>query len=114
MPYATDADLTGRYSIASTASALQRGYALADAAAQIDADAFADRCVRAHCLLALHYLQENGAIAGGEDGAVTARSMGELSISYAGPAEVGPHGSTGWGRKFDEIAAGVLHPLEVG
>lgn len=115
MAYATVADLTTRYAavVAGVANAVLLA-ALDDSAAEIDDVAFAGRTVRAHCLLALHYLQRDGAIAGGEDGAVTARSMGELSISYASPAEVGDHSSTRWGRMYDEIAATVLHPLEVG
>jgi hypothetical protein len=115
MAYATVTDLTTRYSavVAGVAPATLQA-AITDALAGVDDRYLADRTVRAQCLLALHYLQRDGAIAGGEDGPVTARSMGELSISYAGPAEVGSHSSTRWGRMFDELMAGVLHPLEVG
>ena len=114
MAYATDADLVERYPTAAAVSATLRGYALDDAEAEIDDDLFGDKTVRAHCLLAMHYLQRDGLIAGGEDGPVTSRRMGELAISYGAPGETGPHGSTRWGRLFDEIAARVPHPLVVG
>lgn len=113
MPYATDADLLARYASATAVAEATRLLALDDAEEEIDAEAFRGMTVRAHCLLAMHYLQLDGLVAG-ESGPVTARSAGEISVSYASPpVEVvdGLHSATRYGRMFDAIAAKVIHPL---
>lgn len=117
MAYATAADLTARHAAAVVGvaeSVLQ--LALDDAEEEIDDRLFGRRTVRAHCLLALHILQSDGVIAGGEDGAVTSRKLGEIAVSYAAPGEEveGPHSHTRWGRLFDRIAATVPHDVVIG
>lgn len=111
MAYATDADLVARISATSTVPAATRALALADAEEQIDDRVFGGMTVLAHVLLAAHLLQENGDVPGGSGGIVTARSAGEISVSYAAPAEaaVGLHATTAYGRRFDAIAAKAGH-----
>jgi hypothetical protein len=117
MPYATDSDLTTRIPATSAATLAQRTFALDDAAAEINAVQVGARTVRAHVLLAAHYLQLEGVIPGGEGGSVTARSAGAISVSYGAlGAEFagGSHAATRYGRMFDALMARVLHPLQVG
>lgn len=114
MPYATDSDLTTRHAAALDVSLALRTVALADAAAEIDADAFGGMAIKAHCLLAMHELVSNpdSPIYAAESGPVLSRSAGEISVSYASPADEvvgGLHSSTRYGRRFDALAAKVQH-----
>lgn len=111
MAYATDADLLVRVAAASSASADERAAAMLDARNEFDDRVVGSSSVRVHVLLAAHFLQLGGLIPGGESGAITARSMGEISASYAVGAEVGdgPHSSTIYGRQADAILRRVGH-----
>lgn len=116
MAYATDADLQLRIPATAALTAEQRAFGLADAEAEIDDRVLEDSAVLAHCLLAAHHLQLAGLIAGGESGIVTARSAGEISVSYAAPAAgaVGPHAATAYGRRFDQLVSKFGHFLLTG
>lgn len=105
MAYATDADLLARIPAAAALTADQRATALLDTMYEISDRVLGGSTVLAHCLLAAHRLQLAGLIAGGESGLVTSRSAGEISVGYAAPAggSAGPHGSTRYGRQFDEL-----------
>lgn len=105
MPYATDSDLTTRIPETAALTLAQRSAALLDAQNEIDETRFGLLTLRAHVLLAAHYLQISGALAGGAGGLVTSRSAGEISVSYAAPpaGAVGLHSETPYGRQFDVL-----------
>jgi hypothetical protein len=119
VPYATDDDLTTRHASALSVSSSLRLVALADAAEEIDVDAFGGMAIKAHCLLAMHELVSNpdSPIYAAESAPVLSRSAGEISASYAAPADEivgGLHSSTSYGRRFDALAARVPHsPIAV-
>ena len=109
MTYATDADLTDRFADASLASVGARALALTDAMAEIDDRVYGATTVRAHSLLAMHYLGASGLLgAGASAGMVTSRKAGDIATTYAVGASSGsgPHASTQWGREFDAIDPG--------
>jgi len=117
MAYASDTDLTTRVPATLAASSALRLVALSDAEAMIDDEQFGLRAVRAHCMLAAHYLTIDGTIAGGEGGLVTQRSAGEISVSYAVTVPGGYDpllGTTRYGRAFLEILASLVSMPEVG
>jgi hypothetical protein len=116
MPYATDDDLTTRHAAALTASLALRTVALADAEQEIDADAVGGMTVKAHCLLAMYELTVNpdSPLYAAESAPVLSRSAGEISVSYAAPADEivgGPHSDNRYGRRFDALMAKVIHTL---
>jgi hypothetical protein len=116
MPYATDADLLLRVPAAASATSDQRAVALLDSREYIDDEAFGGKTVRAHCMLAAHFLAASTLIPGDEAGVVSSRSAGEISVGYAvtAPASSEDFSSTGWGRKFLQIRATVGHAGLVG
>lgn len=116
MPYATDSDLTTRIPATSAATEAQRLLALEDAEELIDLDAFGGRTVRAHVLLAAHFLTLSGAIAGGESGIVQSHAMGAISASYAVAAPSGDPllASTIYGRQYLQIANTVIGEPAIG
>lgn len=117
MPYATDSDLTTRIPATAAASLTQRTFALDDAEELIDIESFGGRTVRAHVLLAAHFLVLSGAIAGGESGVVQSHAMGAISASYAvgNTAAIDPLlGSTIYGRQYLQIANTVIGEPAVG
>lgn len=111
MAYASPADLIARVPAAAAASSDQIAAALIDSTYEIDDRVFGSMALRAHCLLAAHYLQLSGAITGGESTAVVSRSAGEISVSYASPSEAatGTHSQTSYGRQFDALARKAGH-----
>lgn len=117
MAYASDSDLTTRIPATSAASSTLRATALADAEAMIDDAQWGLRSVRAHCLLAAHYLQLAGSIPGGEGGLATSKSAGAISVGYAVP-DLGGYdpslATTLYGRQFLQLAATLCSAPEVG
>jgi len=109
--YATDSDLVARVPATASLTAEQRQTALTDAEEEIDDRVFGGLTLRAHVMLAAHYLQLLGLIPGGEGGLVTSRSAGEISVSYATPDETGSHYETAYGRQFDKLAAKAGHMI---
>lgn len=116
MAYATDADFILRVPIAADATLEQRTVALLDAQEYIDEVAFGGKTVRAHSMLAAHFLATSGFIPGDEAGTVSSRSAGEISVGYAVPTPVtgDDFSSTTWGRKFLQIRSTVGHAGLVG
>lgn len=117
MPYASDSDLTTRIPATSAATEAQRLLALEDAEALIDLDAFGARTVRAHALLAAHFLTLSGAIAGGESGLLASHAMGAISASYATTAPTGVDAllaTTIYGRQYLQIANTVIGEPAIG
>lgn len=113
MAYATDSDLTSRVAAASAVDVDARTLALADAKIMISDHelAFAAKSVRAHVMLAAHYLQLGGFIAGGEAGSVASLSMGSVSASFAtAAAAMGDPllATTPYGRQFLQISNAIV------
>jgi hypothetical protein len=113
MSYATDADLTTRVPASSAVALALRTVALADAEAMIDDDQFGDRTVRAHVMLAAHYLAllPGSGMTTGEGGLATSKSAGEISASYATlvPAGWDPLlATTLYGRMFLQILSTIV------
>ena len=109
MAYATDADLQTRVPATVPLTALQRATALDDAAALIDDQQYGLRTVRAQCMLAAHYLQIAGLIAGGEGGLATSKRAGEIAVTYAVAAMDDPLlGTTIYGRQFLQIRSTLV------
>lgn len=114
--YATDLDLTSRFTEACGVAADQRKTALDDACNEINLDRYREASVRAHCLVAMHYLVLSGAVAGGESGVVTRAKMGEIEAQYGGAfAGVDPYfATTIYGRQFLQLRASLGSHPEVG
>ncbi len=112
--YATDADLLARIPDASSVASGVRAAALDDARAMIELASYRDKSVRAHCMLAAHYIALDTGLLGGESGPVTAMSAGEISASFAvaSTASAEDYARTRWGRAFAEITATVPHSPE--
>lgn len=113
MAYATDADLILRVPAAVAVASGLRTIALSDAAAMIDDEQFGDRAVRAHCLLAAHYLalMPNSGMTTGEGGLAASKSAGEISVSYAVPqlGDTDPMlATTLYGRQYAQILASLV------
>lgn len=117
MAYATDTDLTTRYPETAAVSSALRTIALADAEAWIDEVQYTGHAVRAHCLVACHLLAGDGLIVSGDAGAVSSRSAGEISVTYATAspdAKDAYLARTRYGRAFLEIRDQVPHgPLAI-
>lgn len=116
--YATDADLTGRIPETATADATLRGYALEDAAEMIDLDAYRLKSLRAHVMLAAHYLVQRGHLTGvSSSGPIQSWTAGEMSVTYAtAAAEFGDPtlASTRYGQEFLLLFKSVPHePIAV-
>lgn len=118
--YATDADLTARIPETSTVDSALRGYALEDAATMLDDGAYGEKLLRAHVLLAAHYLAKSGALSsgsggGGGAGPISSWSVGETSVTYAvAAAAVDPTlGSTKYGQLFIELVNSVPHEPQI-
>lgn len=108
--YATDSDLINLVPGASGMSAAQREFALDSAESEIDDRVFGLKTLRAHVLLAAHYLAlVPSSTVTGAGAVVASRGAGEVSVSYAVGAKNndGPHSSTSWGRQFDELASTI-------
>ncbi len=115
MPYASDSDLTSRIQAAASATADQRAIALDDAEEHIDLESYGGKAVRAHVLLAAHYLALGGFIPGGETGLVTSHSMGAIAASYATTAPDDPLlATTIYGRQFLQIRNSLVSRPEAG
>lgn len=112
MTYATDSDLTTRYTETAALSSALRQLALDDAEAWIDDEQYAGFAVRAHCLLACHLLAVDGALPDGGPGVIASRAAGAISTSYA-VASLNPQDAlfarTKYGRAFLEIRESVPH-----
>ena len=79
--------------------------ALADAEPMIGLSAYGKLAELAHAYYAAHLLAFRfAATMGGEQGPITGKSAGEVSVTYAAPAAgtVGDVTSTTWGRLFAE------------
>lgn len=113
MAYATDADLTTRVPASSAVTLGLRTVALSDAEAMIDDLQFGDRAVRAHCMLAAHYLAllPGSGMTTGESGIVASQSAGEISVSYATALAIGADpllANTLYGRMYLQILSTLV------
>lgn len=113
MAYATRVDLLTRVpATAAVPSALQQ-IALDDAEEMISDELFGSRTLRAHCMLAAHYLavMPGSGMTTGEGGLVTAKSAGEISASYAVSIPTGWDpllATTVYGRMFLQILSTLV------
>lgn len=110
--YANDADLVARFPETAAVDAALRGYALDDARAMIALDVFRAKALRAHCLLAAHYLAHRGSMSASATGPVQSWSAGEMSVTYAtAAAEYGDPtlASTRYGQEFLTLTRAVPH-----
>lgn len=109
--YATDSDLTTRLPETAAVDSALRAIALDDAEAEIDLDSYGAKAIRAHCYLAAHYLVSDGSLADrGRTG--TSLRLDTLGATFAQTqGSDGPHGSTGYGQRFDEITSRLAHGI---
>lgn len=113
--YATDSDLTTRVPASTAATPAQRTVALDDAEEHIDLDSYEGKAVRAHVMLAAHYLTLAGIISGGESGLLSSHSMGSIAASYAVSAPDDPLlATTIYGRQFLQIRDSLASRPEAG
>lgn len=110
--YAADADLTARFPETAAVSAALRAFALDDAQVMIDDEVFGLKTLRAHVLLAAHYLAQRGSLSATGGGPVQSWSAGEMSVTYAtAAAEFGDPtlASTRYGQEFLLLLRSVPH-----
>lgn len=116
--YATPSDVTDRVPEAASLSRRAIELALSDAEGMISLSVYGELATVAHAMLAAHILAcRYSSDLGGEQGAPSSLSAGEISASWATAAPSGVEGSpetTQWGRRFVEITRRVAHPWEVG
>jgi hypothetical protein len=119
MPFATDADLILVFpGLATSASPELRALMLEQAKCQFSECAWGCNLLLGHVYLTAHMLTmaSGGASTGGGGGAVTGKSMGPVSISYAAPTSSttdGAFGETAAGRQYLALR-NSLGPMPMG
>ena len=113
---ATDAEITALAEDAKSISVGVRNFWRDFSGRKINTSLFGDVASDAHTLLTLHYLalSPQGKAVGLDQGReTTSEKVGNIGVSYsASSGSSGPHGSTSWGRAFDEVASAIYVPPE--
>lgn len=118
MPFATDADLLLVFPGLTTTDPALRALMLEQAKCQFNECVWGCSLLLGHVYLTAHMLTmaNGGASTGGGGGAVTGKSMGPVSISYAAPTSGtsdGAFGETAAGRQYLALRS-ALGPMPMG